>query len=115
VGVKALLDTHTLLWALFEPEKLGEQARKILLEEDAELFISPVSFFEMAQKIRVGKLPITEDLLRELPGICREQGWRILELNEQSAIDAGLFSSNHRDPFDRLLAAQAYTMDCCLL
>lgn len=105
--MSALLDTHTLLWALFEPEKLGSRVRDFLETSGEEIFTSTVNFFEISQKVRVGKLPLDPELVKQLPGVCHEQGWRNLALEPAHAISAGLYSSEHRDPFDRLLAAQA--------
>ena len=115
MGVSALLDTHTLLWALFEPEKLSPHVRDVLEDSHSTLYVSAISFFEIAQKIRVGKLQIDESLLRQLPQSCAAMGWGQMDLDASQAIDAGCFDSVHRDPFDRLLSAQAASENLMLL
>lgn len=102
-----LLDTHTLLWGLMEPEKLSKTCARILSLEADQCWVSAVNFCEIAQKQRVGKLDYPEELLRSLPERCLRQGWRSLDLTSLHCIQAGLYPSPHRDPFDRLLAAQS--------
>jgi len=107
MGMKGLVDTHALLWALFEPEKLGKAARIFLENPDSVIYTSAVNFFEIAQKTRLGKLPVSTGLVERLPRICREQRWTNLDLRPEHAVAAGLYPSAHRDPFDRLLASQS--------
>lgn len=102
-----LLDTHTLLWGLMQPEKLSITCARILTLEAERCRVSAVNFFEIAQKQRVGKLDYPEVLVRSLPETCLRQGWSCLDLTALHCIQAGLYLSSHRDPFDRLLAAQS--------
>lgn len=106
-----LLDTHTLLWALSEPEKLSSGVRSILKDPANLPRVSTVSLFEIATKVRIGKLSCPVSLL---------ENWEftlstLLPLLGAEAVRAGRWEVEHRDPFDRLLAAQAYENNLCLL
>ncbi|KEF42136.1 MAG: twitching motility protein PilT [Cyanobium sp. CACIAM 14] len=102
-----LLDTHALLWWLAEPEKLSRRARSAIHDPAADIFVSAASGWELATKSRLGKLPGAEALLRDLPSLLHQQGFRPLPVQLHHGIHAGSYTQPHRDPFDRLLAAQA--------
>ena len=102
-----LLDTHAALWWLMEPDRLAQKARKIMADPETEIHISAASMFEIAQKVRVGKLDYPRELVTRFPSVFREQSWQPLEISIEHALRAGSFEAAHRDPFDRLLAAQA--------
>lgn len=101
-----LLDTHTWAWSLTGDRRLSDKARASVKQAQAVL-ISPISFFEIAQKVRLGKWPEMEPLIDRLPEILSEQGGTIAGLDPVVCTTAGTMSWNHRDPFDRLLAATA--------
>ena len=69
--------------------------------------MSPISFFEIAQKVRLGKWPEMEPFVSELPSLLRQQGGLAADLEADVCLEAGIFQWDHRDPFDRLLAATA--------
>ncbi len=110
-----LLDTHGILWGLMEPDKLGVVARARMEDTEEEIWTSAVSLYEIAQKVRTGKLPYPDELVRRFPQLLSEQGWKSLALSHRHAVQAGLYLCNHRDPFDRLLAAQAELEDLDLV
>jgi len=101
-----LLDTHAWAWSLTGADRLT--ARAIAAIDGAErVMVSPISFFEIAQKVRLGKWPQMEPLIDTLPAILEEQGGTIADLDEAICVAAGMMIWPHRDPFDRLLAATA--------
>jgi PIN domain nuclease of toxin-antitoxin system len=106
-----LLDTHAFLWALSEPEKLSTTARRALTDPAHGLWVSSVSFFEIATKARSGKLKVPDLLLDRWDWTLSRLNAHSLSLDVEDAIRAGRWPSPHRDPFDRLLAAQAVCQD----
>jgi PIN domain nuclease of toxin-antitoxin system len=102
-----LLDTHALLWWLAEPEKLSMPARAAIADPAATVFVSAASGWELATKARLGKLSGAEGLLRDLPSLLQDQGFQPLAVQLRHGVHAGGYRQAHRDPFDRLLAAQA--------
>ncbi|MCS5693560.1 type II toxin-antitoxin system VapC family toxin [Cyanobium sp. FGCU-6] len=102
-----LLDTHALLWWLVEPEKLSSLAYSAVNDPAASIFVSAATGWELATKVRLGKLPGAEQLLQDLPSLLRHQGFQPLAVQLHHGVHAGGYRQAHRDPFDRLLAAQA--------
>jgi PIN domain nuclease of toxin-antitoxin system len=102
-----LLDTHALLWWLVEPEKLSTLALAAINDTAATIFVSAASGWELATKVRLGKLPGAEGLLQDLPSLLHQQGFQPLAVQLHHGVHAGSYRQAHRDPFDRLLAAQA--------
>jgi PIN domain nuclease of toxin-antitoxin system len=102
-----LLDTHALLWWLAEPEKLSLPAQAAIADPAAKVFVSAASGWELATKARLGKLPGAEGLLQDLPALLQNQGFQPLAVQLRHGVHAGAYPQAHRDPFDRLLAAQA--------
>ena len=104
-----LLDTHTLLWLLFSPGKLPENVREILHAKKNKCLISMVSFWEIATKMRIGKLLLNGQSLQDVKDECLRLRFVILPVSFENII-AYLnlpFFKNHRDPFDRMLIATA--------
>lgn len=102
-----LLDTHALLWWLVEPEKLSTLALAAINDPASTIFVSAASGWELATKVRLGKLPGAERLLQDLPTLLQHQGFQPLAVQLHHGVHAGGYRQPHRDPFDRLLAAQA--------
>ena len=98
-----LLDTHAVLWALAEPAKLSRPARTALEDARNEVFVSVVSGWEIAIKRALGKLEAPDDL----EAVIRMQGFEPLLLTFHHGAQAGVLPPHHRDPFDRMLIAQA--------
>lgn len=102
-----LLDTNVLLWWVAEPDKIAEQVRERLAAPSTELIVSAASAWEVAIKVRAGKLPGGEALLSvwdETLSNIRADG---IDITAADAIMAGGLPWPHRDPFDRMLVAQA--------
>lgn len=102
-----LLDTHTFLWMASEPKRLGPAARRKIESSAAELLLSVASVWEMAIKSSLGKLSLDEplgDFLQEQLAALRV---RILDIRSEHALRVESLPWHHRDPFDRLLVAQA--------
>ena len=102
-----LLDTQALLWWLAEPEKLSMPAQAAIGDPADKVFVSAASGWELATKARLGKLPGAEGLLQDLPSLLQNQGFQPLAVQLHHGVHAGGYPQAHRDPFDRLLAAQA--------
>jgi len=104
--VKLLLDTHILLWAAGEPEKLSAAARQLLNDPDHELLFSAASLWEIAIKRSLGR-----DDFRVEPRLLRrgllDNGYQELVISSQHAVSVDGLPPMHKDPFDRLLLAQA--------
>lgn len=109
-----LLDTHVWAWTLSERERLSDKARTTIAQAQTVL-LSPVSFFEIGQKVRLGKWPGMEPFISRLIGILEEQGGSIVELTPAICLQAATMDWPHRDPFDRLLAASAAHHDLPLI
>lgn len=111
-----LLDTHTLLWALFEPEKLGMQAYAILTDRDNPVYVSSVSFWEISLKAALGKLTLTHCTPDELPDAAENVGFSALPLEPaEAATFYRLPRQPHKDPFDRMLIWQALRRNLILV
>lgn len=104
--MRLLLDTHTALWWWEDSPELSESARQALSDPNSEIFFSPASGYEIFQKVRAGKLVVPGPILVDLPGEVRREGWRVLPLGLDEFVRAARIESPHRDPFDRILAAQ---------
>ena len=105
-----LLDTHAWTWSLTGDERLSRTALAAITGAETVL-VSPISFFEIAQKVRLGKWPQMEPFVERLPALLETQGGRVAELEGVICVSAGMMAWAHRDPFDRLLAATALRRD----
>jgi PIN domain nuclease of toxin-antitoxin system len=109
-----LLDTHTFLWLLREPETLPDQVQRIARNRSETLALSLVTPWEMAIKVAVGKLDAAE-ILDNFERVVTMAGYSILETTVQQVIHSGRMPLHHKDPFDRLLIAQALDLRIPLL
>jgi PIN domain nuclease of toxin-antitoxin system len=105
--VRLLLDTHALLWWLAEPERLSPVAHAAIADGNNQVLASAASGWEIATKARLGKLPAASELVDDLPHLLASQGFELLPITLRHGLHAGGYAMPHRDPFDRLLAAQA--------
>ncbi len=105
--MRALLDTHTLLWWLFDDRRLTGVARRTIEDSANEILVSSASCWEIMTKHRLGKLPRGAEAVRDLRGAIRRAGFGPLPISLEHAIEAGRLAAPHRDPFDRMLAAQS--------
>lgn len=95
------------MWWFGEPARLGRTAYAALCEEANAVFVSAASVWEMATKHRLGRLPEADKLLTDLPRYLAEEGFAGLPVTLDHALRAGRLPGPHRDPFDRMLIAQA--------
>ncbi len=105
--MRLLLDTHTFLWWVFADAKLSRRAREAILDEENEAIISAVTAWEIATKYRIGKLPEASVVANDIAGAIASEGFVELSLSVAHAQRAGSLGGSHRDPFDRMLAAQS--------
>jgi PIN domain nuclease of toxin-antitoxin system len=106
-----ILDTHALLWWFDGDPRLSSNVRSLIEDEDNDILVSAASVWEIATKFRLGRLPGARKIALRLPEIIVEQGFRELPITIEHAQRAGSLEGNHRDPFDRMLAAQAQMLD----
>ena len=105
--MKLLLDTHVLYWWLAERQHLSEAALNALARVETEAFVSVVTAWEMAIKVGVGKWRGAAVIVDHFEEHVAVEGFRLLPITVAHVRAAGLMQAPHRDPFDRLLAAQA--------
>jgi PIN domain nuclease of toxin-antitoxin system len=105
-----LLDTHALLWAFTDPQRLPVEVRAVL-EGSSRVLVSAVSIYELAFKHRFGKLDEAQLLLNDLDRDLASKSVDRLEVTLDHALAAGRLDTQHRDLFDRLLIAQALVED----
>jgi PIN domain nuclease of toxin-antitoxin system len=113
--MRVLLDTHALLWAAAYDELLSPRARHLIQSERNEVFVSAASAWEIATKYRLGKLPLAQALLDDFIPSIRSAGYIPLPISLEHALRAGRLTPEHKDPFDRMLAAQAIHEDLALI
>lgn len=101
-----LLDTHAWVWSLTDDPRLSQPAR-VAISRAGVIYVSPISFFEISQEVRLGKRPEMEAVIEALPGLLCEQGGVAARLDPAICSLAGSLAWAHRDPFDRLIAATA--------
>jgi PIN domain nuclease of toxin-antitoxin system len=102
--VRLLLDTHILLWWLSDDRKLATDARAIIAKSDNDVLVSSASVWEISIKRALGRLEIELD---DLEKAIERNGFRFLPIGFRHALTAGRLPNIHRDPFDRMLVAQA--------
>ena len=110
-----LLDTHALLWFDQEPDRFSPKVRKALRSKAATIFVSPVSVYELQRKLAIGKLPQAESLIQNFESRIIDYDFRFLPITARHALLAARLEWDHRDPFDRLLVAQAVEERCSLV
>ena len=107
--MRHLLDTHALLWYALEEPQISDTAKALILDSANEVLISPVSYWEIAIKISIGKLSLHQPFENVINVCLNEYGFGILPIEPRHAARLAIlpFPPDHRDPFDRLLVAQA--------
>ena len=108
--MRVLLDTHLLLWALAAPSKLSARARRLV--DESEVYVSAASIWEVSIKAGLGKLQADP---HEVLAALESAGFELLPISGQHAASVADLPPIHRDPFDRLLIAQALTEPMHLL
>jgi len=111
---KYLLDTHTLLWLFGDYNFLSEKVKNILNNKNNLFLVSYISFWEISIKNNLGKLPLQTTIL-ELYDLTKKMNIKILNINIDSINKTNKLYLHHRDPFDRMLIAQAITENIPIL
>jgi PIN domain nuclease of toxin-antitoxin system len=102
-----LLYSHVLLWWWFDPARLSTAVHALLVDPSSEIRVSAASVWELSLKHHRGKLPELAGAIDDLPGLLQADGFEGLPISQAHGLRAGAYSQPHRDPFDRVLAAQA--------
>lgn len=107
--MRLLLDTHVLAWWLIQDRRLSRRAAELIADPHNEVWVSAASAFETATKFRIGKWEEVRPLAMAFEPAAEAEGFLMLDISARHASAAGLLPGPHRDPFDRLLSAQALT------
>ena len=105
--MRLLLDTHALLWWFTNDARLSARARDAIADQANEVFVSAASAWEIATKQRIGKLDEAPQAAERFTELVAADGFMHLPVNHLHALRAGGYAQPHRDPFDRMLAAQS--------
>jgi len=105
--LRVLLDTHTLIWWMTTDPHLSRPARALIEEKDNVSLVSAVSAWEIATKVRLGRLPAAADLVQDFVADLARERIEVLAVTADHGIRAGSLPGPHQDPFDRMLIAQA--------
>ncbi|MEY4485384.1 MAG: hypothetical protein RL693_2836 [Verrucomicrobiota bacterium] len=109
-----LLDTHAALWLVSAPEKMSAPALKAF-RTSGEVFLSIASLWELANKIAIGKLELSSGWSQRLPDALAKDGVRLLGVTPEDCNRLSTLPMHHRDPFDRMMVAQALQRDLALV
>lgn len=113
--MRVLLDTHAFLWALLDAPELSETARDVFADRQNTILLSTASLWELAIKASLGKLHTSRPLLEWLPEEIARNALTLLPPSVDHVLRIEKLPFHHRDPFDRLLIAQAQSEDVPLL
>ena len=113
--MRLLLDTHAFLWWLAGSERLSPAARRAIDDGANDKLISAASAWEIATKYRLGKLPDVSALAHDIAAGIAGEGFEELPITVDDAARAGTLAGIHRDPFDRMLVAQAQARNLVLV
>jgi PIN domain nuclease of toxin-antitoxin system len=102
-----LLDSHVLLWWWFDPDRLSAPVQALIADPETPVLVSAATVWELSLKHHQGKLPELAQAIGDLPGLLKADGFEPLPIGLAHGLRAGVYSQPHRDPFDRMLAAQA--------
>lgn len=105
--MRLLLDTHAFLWWLDGDRRLPVRVQTLIGEPATEVLVSAASVWEIATKVRLGKLPGAAEVAADVPACIESQGFVPLPITVHHAQRAGAWVAPHRDPFDRMLIVQA--------
>ncbi len=104
--MRYLIDTHILLWWVFDDPQLSLECRKIIRSPENQILVSSASAWEIATKYRIGKLPEAQALVAQYESILAQANFIDLPVTTAHALLAGNLPIEHRDPFDRMIMAQ---------
>jgi PIN domain nuclease of toxin-antitoxin system len=109
--MRLLIDTHILIWWWGNDPLLPARLRALIEEDETTVYVSAICALELAIKVRLGKLPQMAHRVEQFHEGVRDDGFHHLNVHHEHAIRAGLLPGEHRDPFDRVLAAQSIIED----
>jgi PIN domain nuclease of toxin-antitoxin system len=112
--MRILLDTHAFYWMVDHPENLGKKARRLIEDSANEIYLSAATIWEISTKHRMGKFPAGDILIANLYRLLEKLKLQTLDMTIEQASISGALDWNHRDPFDRMLAAQCITENLVL-
>ena len=112
-----LIDTHIFIWSFLDSKRLNQRVSKIISDEENKIFLSSMSFWEMAIKNQSGKLNLQGINILQLPHIAKELDFEILNPDAYDFLSIGQIplKENHHDPFDRMLIRQAIRNNLILI
>ena len=113
--MRLLLDTHVLFWAFTEPERIPSDTRTMIADANNEIVVSAITPLELATKERIGRLPKAKPILLAYDDYLRRFGATELQLTGHHGLIAGSLAWDNRDPFDRIIAAQAISESIALV
>ena len=113
--VRCLLDTHTFLWWIVDDPRLSARASALIRDPSNEIWFSAASAWEIAIKAQLGRITFEDDLVEFIPRQVAVNGFRNLPIQSDHALHVSRLALLHRDPFDRMLAAQALVEKMVLL
>jgi len=107
VLLRAIFDTHALIWWFSDDPSLPQAVRGIIADTDNTILVSAASAWELAIKYQQGKFRKVADLVSDFSGRTDREGFQLLSISAEHGIRAGLLPGLHKDPFDRMLIAQS--------
>jgi PIN domain nuclease of toxin-antitoxin system len=107
--MRILLDTHAFLWWITDDDRLGPRARRAIADGSNDIFFSAASGWEIVVKAGLGRLRVSDEIKRFIPAQIAANGFQVLPVHLRHALAIHALPALHRDPFDRLLIAQALT------
>ena len=113
--MRVLLDTHAFLWWIADSERLSETAHGLISAPENAVHVSAASAWEISTKYRIGKFPEAAQVALDVAGVIASQGFEELPITVADAERSGRLPGPHRDPFDRMLAAQAIERNLALV
>ena len=113
--MRLLLDTHALYWLDTDPDRLSDTALELATDRHNEVYVSAITTWELTIKHRLGRLPNAAPLLNAYPASLARYGFAELPFSSEHALAESELSSDHKDPFDRALVAQALLEELSLV
>ncbi|SNS84444.1 PIN domain nuclease, a component of toxin-antitoxin system (PIN domain) [Granulicella rosea] len=109
--MRVLLDTHALVWAVLASRSLSKNASELIADEENEIVVSAASAWEIATKVRLGKMPEAAEFEMNFLEDIGAAGYEMRAITVEDGLRAGRLMGPHQDPFDRMIAAQALADD----